>query len=109
MGDRGNVRVGGVYLYTHWGGTDIPGDVQRALKTGWRWDDTSYLARIIFEEMVGDDRGTETGFGIDASEGVSNNPLVTVSCNEQRVSYASGESWSFQEYVAADLENIQFH
>lgn len=71
MGDRRNcvVKNGGdtVYLYTHWRGHELPGVVQTALKRGQdRWDDASYLARIIFCEMVKDSLMSTTGYGISS-------------------------------------------
>ena len=60
MGDRANVFVkmgterhpeAGVYLYTHWGGTELPGILGRVLARKERWDDGPCLARIILLEM----------------------------------------------------------
>jgi len=77
MGDRANVAVRGwsaeeppVYLYTHWGGFELPEVVRRALDSPeghGRWDDPSYLARIVFEHMVRDAFSLETGFGISTT------------------------------------------
>ena len=64
MGDRGNVKVDGVYLYTHDMGTSLPFVVKRALRKQWRWDDSAYLARIIFCEMIKGREQDEFGFGI---------------------------------------------
>lgn len=79
MGDRGNVYVhdqygpklengerAGVYLYSHWTGSDLPRVVAKALDRGRdRWDDTTYLTRIIFSEITrGEDPNATTGFGI---------------------------------------------
>jgi hypothetical protein len=79
MGDRGQVKIGGVTLYTHWGGYTLKADVQRAIAKKWRWGDTSYLTRIIFDEMKGDDRG-ETGFGI--SVGNHSDAWITIEVND---------------------------
>ncbi len=64
MGDRGQVKIAGVYLYTHWGAGDLVKDVKQALSLGWRWNDKEYLARIIFDVMSKGCYGEETGFGI---------------------------------------------
>ena len=64
MGDRGEVSINGVYLYTHWGGKELIEDVKKALNERARWDDEEYLARIIFCKMVGDDMESTTGYGI---------------------------------------------
>ncbi len=108
MGDRGNVCVNGVYLYTHNAGKDIPNRVCTALKHRVRWDDAPYLARIIFEALVDEEHGSETGFGISDGIGDSNNPLVTVNCARQQVSYDTGEMWSFSDFIRAPRSTIQF-
>lgn len=53
MGDRANVYIRedqthGIYLYTHWGSSELPETVRTALARHERWSDTPYLARIIF-------------------------------------------------------------
>ena len=70
MGDRGNVVVGTedgeVFLYSHWRGSDLVNIVKKSLKTDRarrRWRNAAYLARILFQDMVGDD-DTEFGYGI---------------------------------------------
>lgn len=67
MGDRANVviREGKeeVWLYTHWAGSILPAIVRKALGRNERWDDAAYLTRIVFQEMIGNDRGA-TGYGI---------------------------------------------
>lgn len=71
MGDRRNVVVEfendlSVVFYTHWDGTELPETLANALKRGTsRWSDPSYLARIIFSEMVKDSVLETTGFGIE--------------------------------------------
>ena len=72
MGDRGNIEVrqkhGSVFLYSHRGGSEICATLAIALNKGrGRWSDPSYLTRIIFNELQGDDRGT-TGFGISVGQ-----------------------------------------
>ena len=72
MGDRNNVKItystgDAVYLYTHWGGSELKGIVERAMSSTGRLSDESYFARVVFCAMLGDNlqdwRG-ETGFGI---------------------------------------------
>ena len=71
MGMRGNIRVDQpmtpqcpVYLYTHWRGHQVNEILAQAIaKAGGRCSDPSYFTRIIFQEMVGDDKTTES-FGI---------------------------------------------
>jgi len=87
MGDRGQVLIKdtGVYLYSHWGATELVKDVQTALKKRWRWDDEEYLARIIFDVMVGESQGEETSFGIGTEKHGDIWILITVDCGNQTV------------------------
>jgi hypothetical protein len=85
MGDRANVYVHegdepGVYLYTHSSGSGLPTVVASAIRRGrTRWDDMPYLARIIFDEMIGpDEHGRETGYGISAVVTDGDNRIVDV-------------------------------
>lgn len=81
MGDRGNIFVAGadVYLYTHWTGSDLGPIVRAALKRGQdRWNDDQYLARIVFCEMVKGDLLGTTSFGIAATVGDNNHPIIVL-------------------------------
>ena len=101
MGDRAQVHIKdeGVYLYTHWGGYKIVEDVRAALANHWRWNDPEYLARIIFEEMIGDQRGTETGFGIGTEKHGDVDLVVDVDCENQTVT-VNRDTRSFEQFVA---------
>lgn len=89
MGDRGNIAIkdgyGYVFLYTHWGGSLIAGVLRRALAKKSGWEDPSYLARIIFQEMLNGDTGT-TGYGIglQAADDVEH-PILVVDCDTRTV------------------------
>lgn len=99
MGDRGQVKIGKVYLYTHWGGSNLKEDVKTALAKRWRWEDDEYLARIIFDVMTHGQNGEETGFGIGTSmHGDLNNPLVEVDCDKREVRIEK-KKWSFEEFI----------
>ena len=104
MGDRANVMVtsehyGETYLYTHWGAHSLCEDVQRALAKKWRWNDPSYLTRIIFEEMVGErDRFTETGYGISARIGDPGQFIIEIDVDRQTVT-KDGCTWSFEDFL----------
>lgn len=96
MGDRGNIFVlmptrdnpnAGVNLYTHWGGTELPESLKRALAKGWRWNDAPYLARIIFDELTEGCHSEETGFGISADMPDNEHVVLVVDCNKQEVRY----------------------
>lgn len=90
MGDRGNVYVHdgdkpGVYLYTHWAGSELAETVQTALRKRWRWDDAAYLARIIFCEMVKESPMDETGYGISTGICDNEHPIIDVDTEAQKV------------------------
>jgi hypothetical protein len=80
MGDRGNIVIRSewpedlgdkeaVFLYGHWSGSELPETLRAALDTPQardRWTDAPYLARIIFDQMVGESQGSATGYGISS-------------------------------------------
>jgi hypothetical protein len=87
MGDRAQVQIkpSGVFLYSHWGGNELPDDVHRALSKRWRWNDEEYLARIIFDEMTAGCSDEETGFGISTSKHGDVWRLIIIDCDRQEV------------------------
>ncbi len=55
-------------LYSHWGGYDRFIDLARALQAAEpRWNDSSYAARIIVSQLIGDQWAEEIGFGLPAA------------------------------------------
>lgn len=118
MGDRANVNVkeqfgndvSSVFLYTHWSGSDLPGILQNALKRGReRWDDGQYLARIIFQEMLGGNTTGLTGYGISSIVGDGDTRVLLVDVDKQAVviqtkSYGGEtydeKSFTFDDYVS---------
>jgi len=99
MGDRGNIKVGKVYLYTHWGGSEIPEILKKALVRGMgRWNDEPYLTRIIFCEMIKDDVMGDTGYGISTHICDNEHEILEVDCNTQTVN-----GIPFKEYVKEEL------
>lgn len=74
MGARVVFRIrqtDGMYLnlYSHWGEYDRFNDLSRALQAAKpRWSDESYAARIIVSQLVADQWGSETGYGLWASK-----------------------------------------
>lgn len=123
MGDRANIvipqaRKGvNIYLYTHWGGSELPTTLQAALARRQRWDDDSYLTRIIFSEMIKGDVLAETGYGISTTPQDNQYPLLVVDIAKQQVRiqpYVRGSGgvaapgpplakYSFDEYVSLTL------
>lgn len=88
MGDRGNIVVRqapdtnseDIWFYSHWGGTELPETLKTALAKRWRWTDPTYLARIIFCEMISnsDDLKGECGYGISTSIGDNEHDIIVV-------------------------------
>lgn len=95
MGDRGNVylrqylgkeEAPGIFLYTHWGGFELPETVRKALVAGrGRWGDDSYLARIVFSQMIGDDWESETGYGLSTYLTDNEWPIIIVDSRKEMV------------------------
>jgi hypothetical protein len=91
MGDRANIYVKntpstGVYLYTHWRGSELAVILRDALARKLRWNDDSYLTRILFDQMTKGETGEETGFGIGTSPPDNEHPLLVVDCDQRTVS-----------------------
>ena len=101
MGDRGNIIVDGVYLYSHWTGSKLPETLKSALNRKLRWDDSSYLTRMIFCEMVKDDIDGEIGFGISKTKG-DGGVDITVDTQAQIIRYGK-KIYTFEGYI--ELEN----
>jgi hypothetical protein len=115
MGDRGNIFVKngdekGVYLYSHWGGSELPIILKQALSRQIRWGDASYLTRIIFDEMTRDRQGEELGFGISAVLTDNEHPIVVVDTERQVAFFmevyvlgmAPTQEIPFREYILMD-------
>ena len=74
MGDRGNIGIiqpeGAVFLYTHWGGSNVKQVTAQALAESGGCD-YAYFTRIAMNVLQGDERGVK-GFGIHAGSPVDN-------------------------------------
>ena len=121
MGDRGNIvlrftekgQAKDIYLYTHWGGSEIGERLKSALEAGEdRWDDGPYLGRVIFQALVGDDDGV-TGFGISPFVCDNEHDFLVVDMDggktvtkEHRTNRSVIQKWTFDEFVklAAPVE-----
>ena len=69
MGDRNNIKITygngqSVFLYSHWGGSQLEEIVKRALWSSDRVTDESYFVRVLFSRMISEDIDSETGYGI---------------------------------------------
>lgn len=111
MGSRAQILIEDekVYLYTHWGANDLEEDLKHILNTDkarGRWDDSEYLTRIIFSEMIKDDIDGATGYGIGGSEHGDIQLLITLNIENQHViiedKYSDNdimEYFSFQDFI----------
>lgn len=113
MGDRSNLQLiygdgTSIYFYSHWLGVENAVRLYVALARNERWDDESYLARIIFCELVRSYEDEATGFGIAPYMPDNGNPVVVVNMAEQTVTFENEdfETWTFAEYIALDPEEI---
>jgi hypothetical protein len=110
-----------VWFYTHWSGTNIQDVVRNALAKKWRWDDESYLARIVFDELTKSEHGEETGFGISTHMQDNEHDIVVVDVPRQMVLIvpesvlvdmrlpehtAEFDRWTFHEFVALKVEKV---
>ena len=117
MGDSPSIQVksyydeyekDGVYLYSHWGGKKLSLTLKKALERRERWNDSPYLTRMIFCEMLqtGDNSlNGETGFGISNALGENSYPVIVVDPDNQKV-WIGETSWSFKEYINTSDEDI---
>ena len=105
MGDRAQVKINDVFLYTHYGATDLVDDVKRAIAKNWRWSDEEYLARIIFNEMQNGDYDTETGFGISTKKHGDIWRLITI--KDQKVIVEDNDkkifNGSFEDFLKFEV------
>lgn len=88
----------GVCLITNRMVGDLPCKLQEALVQSWgHWNDTQYLARIIFCEMVVGSVDRLTGFGISSLPWDVEYQLIDVNPDKQTVSI-EGQAWSFEDF-----------
>lgn len=124
MGDRANIVIeqdncmfpSPVFFYTRWSGSDIKPTLQKALIRGRprpRWNDSAYLARIIFNQMTDGSEMDETGFGISTSCSDGDGRCLFVNIEQKIVRSGSwveekadydGQKWTFEEFVSAKFE-----
>lgn len=87
-----------IFFYTHWDAEKLPQVIKDALIRGQdKWDDESYLARIIFSEMIKDNVLDLTGYGIDIQEGQKDLPTITVNLSTQQVDGVPYEKYITQK------------
>ena len=120
MGDRATFAVEThpdkrVYFYAHWTGHNVPKVIQTALSLRERWNDATYLARMLFCHLChGEEMGT-TGFGIGAELDDSSYPILVLRPAKQIVELHAydGDSivgawkkptvvWTFEEFCGIE-------
>ena len=105
MGNRANIEFreeagGKLFFYTHWMGLEhMKEAVYRALNKHARWCDESYLARMIFCELIKDDIEGTTGFGISTYEFEDGSPFIVVDVESQTVTINGIKSFTFEEFI----------
>jgi len=119
MGCRGTIEVwengaapksaeAPVVLYTHYGAHDMLEDLRHVLKRKQRWDDPSYLCRMIFSEMIKDDIEGETGYGITTSNVGDALIEIVVDINRKEVIYklphdtSRTKKFTFEELINSE-------
>lgn len=107
MGDRGNIvvlqkgyrteEIRGMYLYSHWGGSDLAGVLDKAFAGGGRnrIGDQEYLTRIIFSHLT-QGEVSETGYGISLFAAPDNEHSMLV------VEAWTGDVYSIPETLTID-------
>ena len=103
MGDRAQVHMQdtGVFLYTHFDGSNLEEIVRDVLKRKKRWSDPRYLARMIFDAMIGDDQGSENGYGIDTNQCNDVNFVIEINTSEKiiRITNGGDKKYTFDEFI----------
>lgn len=108
MGNRFSIEVvheaGSVFLYTHWKGCSICNTLKASLERGSdRWEDESYLTRIIFSDMIAEDINSNTGYGISLISYTQPYRTIKVDIPNAMVEYMDKFSFTFDDYI--NLQN----
>ena len=113
MGNRANIQVKyqdghDIFFYSHWDGSNVDKIVTSALSSERgkkRINDESYLARIIFCEMIKNDVLGETGYGISPYECEEGSPKCVVDMAKRLVTKSNGTEIPFNDYEGQGLIN----
>jgi len=103
MGDRANVKIvqhsnkpdraENIYLYTHWGGHDLPQSLQCAMEFArGRWTDESYFTRCLITEIC-KSATDATGFGVSTYPTDNEHDILEVDAEAQKVRLLSREGY----------------
>lgn len=103
MGDRANVflvmernagEVKGLYLYTHWAGSEWRERLVEALKVARpRWGDVQYFNRIILTEMYRDLVGSDSGGGVSFGLCDNSHDIIIICDPTTQVVVTAPEGW----------------
>ena len=94
-----------VVLYTHWGAKEMEDDLRDVLSRKLRWDDPSYLSRMIFSRMIRNDIDGEVGYGILTDNVGDAETEIIVDCNRQEVivkGWDENDAYTFDEFIDPD-------
>lgn len=127
MGDRANVAFKcdsdsdqHIFFYTHWGGHELPKDLQDALRIARpRWGDDSYCCRIILSNLI-PDHASETGSGISLDVMDNEHSVFVVDLPKREIRLCSFdhdkwkvnfsdvlEEWTFEGFVGSPTEALE--
>lgn len=80
-----------IYIYSHWDGgstyeeSGLADMLKRALAKKLRWDDESYLARMIFSEVVKKEIDGQLGYGLSPYEIDPQYPTIEVDLEKNMI------------------------
>jgi hypothetical protein len=93
-----------INVYAHWDGEEGPSILWGAVKAAKpRWNDTSYAARIIVDQLTKHGRDSETGYGIYIGEEITHEEeyeYKEVNLVNQTVTISS-QTFKLDEYINA--------
>jgi len=104
-------EISHVTLYSHWGESNWRSDLAEALAHAKpRWDDASYGIRIVVSQLIGEDWGNHTGYGLFTSTEDEDlgDTTVMVDFTNQTVN-DTGNEHSFGSFVEYHEEVKEFH
>ena len=116
MGCRGTIEVWNdadapkseetpVVLYTHWGAREMEDDLRDVLSRKLRWNDPSYLSRMIFSRMIRNDIDGELNYGILTDNVGDAEVEIVVDCNRQEVivkGWDENDTYTFDDFINPD-------
>jgi len=101
-----------VVLYTHWGAKEMEDDLRDVLSRKKRWNDPSYLSRMIFSRMIRNDPDGETGYGIQTCNIGDAEAEIIVDCDRQEIivkGWDENDTYTFDDFIDPDELNTKPH